>query len=219
MLACWTDRHDGDQRTADGRLPSSIPRARQVLRLRQVHGDAVVVVDADPPPGTHRFAAGESGAADGDAVVAVGHVATLTVLTADCASIALGSPEGVHAAVHAGWRGLVAGVVDRAVVAMRALGASDLVAGLGPCIGPCCYEFSPSLAASVARRVGSDVVRVSSRGRPALDLPAAVRASLDAHGVRVLVDVARCTACSPDHFSHRGRRDHARQALFVWRVT
>src|SRR5674476_1670641 len=63
----------------------------------------------------------------------------LCVLTADCAAIALASAEGVCSAVHAGWRGLVAGVVEAAVTAMRDLGASDVTASLGPCIHAPCY--------------------------------------------------------------------------------
>jgi copper oxidase (laccase) domain-containing protein len=120
-------------------------------------------------------------------------------------------------------------VVDRAVDTMRELGAGAIVAGLGPCIGPCCYEFSPSLAAGLSQKAlpsqaaswsqktDGPILARTRGGRPSLDLPAAVRASLRVTGVPVVVSVDRCTACTPGYFSHRARRDEARQALFVWR--
>ena len=130
--------------TAD---PASPPVGR-VHWLRQVHGSTVVVVPAEDGPGPgHLDVPPRSVTAvldgEADALVSAASSTALAVLTADCASIALGSPEGVFGAVHAGWRGLVDGVVERAVKAMRDNGATEVVAALGPCIGPECYEFSP----------------------------------------------------------------------------
>jgi copper oxidase (laccase) domain-containing protein len=150
-------------------------------------------------------------------VVAVGPGSGLAVLTADCGPVALGSPEGVHAAVHVGWRGLVAGVVEAAVEAMRALGASAVVAGIGPTVHPCCYAFGPADLDAVAALAGAGVRATSAQGDPALDLPAAVRNRLDAARVQVVIDVDRCTGCGGGGFSHRIRGDEARQAVFVWR--
>jgi copper oxidase (laccase) domain-containing protein len=157
-----------------------------------------------------------NGAPEADAVVAVGSGSCLVVLTADCAPVALGSAEGVHAAVHVGWRGLQAGVIARAVDAMTSLGATDVVAGLGPSIHPCCYAFSPGDLDAVAAVAGDEVRGTTAEGRPALDLPAGVRARLGDAGVALVVDVGECTGCGRDAFSHRARQDSARQALFVW---
>jgi len=132
--------------------------------------------------------------------------------------VALGSPEGIHGAVHVGWRGLVAGVIAGAVAAMRALGATDVVAGLGPTIHPCCYAFGDGELDAVAAVVGGRVRSVTSGRDPALDLPAGVRTRLAEAGARLVVDVDRCTACGGDAFSYRARADDARQALYVWRV-
>jgi YfiH family protein len=154
---------------------------------------------------------------EGDAVVASDDAWVLAVLTADCAPVALGSPEGVHAAVHVGWRGVVAGVLPRAVETVTALGASAVVAAIGPCIGPCCYEFSAPDLDVVAQAVGDCARSRTTAGRPALDLRAAVRAQLAAAGTVVVAEAAACTACTSEHFSHRARRDQARQALLVWR--
>jgi copper oxidase (laccase) domain-containing protein len=154
---------------------------------------------------------------EGDAVVTEGRDRLLAVLVADCAPVAMGSAEGVYGAVHAGWRGVVAGVVGEAARAMRALGAGGVVAGLGPCIGPCCYEFSEAGLDDLRTVCGVDVGARTTWGTPSLDLRAAVRAGLARAGVDLVVDVDACTACAPGYFSHRARRDEARQALFVWR--
>jgi YfiH family protein len=153
----------------------------------------------------------------GDALVTADADAALAVLTADCAPIALASDEGVIGVVHAGWRGLVAGVVDRGVDAMRALGATDVVAALGPCIHAECYEFSEVDLDAVARELGDGVRALTSAGRPALDVPAAVRVSLAQAGARLVHDVDVCTSCSAEHYSHRARRELERQAVVVWR--
>ncbi|MDE3086857.1 MAG: polyphenol oxidase family protein, partial [Acidobacteriota bacterium] len=142
----------------------------------------------------------------------------LAVLTADCGAVALGSPEGVHGAVHVGWRGLAAGVVEAAVEAMGALGAGEVVAGAGPCIGPCCYEFSAEDLEALAGRYGPGVRATTTWGAVSLDLPAAVRAALAGAGAALAYDDMRCTACGADAYSHRRRRDEARQALLVWPV-
>jgi polyphenol oxidase len=176
--------------------------------LRQVHGDRVVRVTG---PGA---AAGERA----DAAITDQPGCALAVLTADCAPVALVATEGVIAVAHAGWRGLAGGVLERTVEAVRALGATDVHARLGPCIHAGCYEFGAADLDLVARRLGDAVRATTSRGTPSLDVPAAVRAALARAGVDSVDDVGVCTACSPLHFSHRARREAARQALVVWRA-
>jgi hypothetical protein len=200
---------------AGGRLPP-VPAGVSVRRLRQVHGTTVVVADVGPGR-TDPWAPGAM-PPEGDAVVASTSAVALAVLTADCAPVALGSPEGVFGAVHVGWRGLAAGVVARSVEAMGALGATAVVAGLGPCIGPCCYEFAPDDLAAVGAACGTDVEARTTQGRPSLDLPGAVRARLEAAGVPLVTAIGDCTVCTPGYFSHRARRDEGRQALVVWRA-
>lgn len=193
------------------------PAARRgptgVAWARQVHGATVLVVD-----GTARRhdVTGRAHVAEGDALVSVVPDARVAVLTADCASIALASPEGLFAAVHAGWRGLVAGVVERAADVLRAHGATDLVGALGPCIHPECYEFAEADLRLVADRYGDGVRGRTARGTPALDLPAAVHAALGRAGVEPVPGVDACTACGGPYFSHRARGDGGRQALVVW---
>lgn len=191
--------------------------------MDQVHGPGVVAVgtqsrasgeDVDRPQQQQQVDAVFAGA--GDALVSRSSSCALTVFTADCASIALGSSEGVFAAVHAGWRGLLAGVVERAVAVMKQLGATEVAGALGPCIHADCYEFGEEDLAEVAAVHGDRVRSTSAAGRPALDLPAAVSAALEAGRVREVAGWDACTACSGGFFSHRARRDAGRQALAVW---
>jgi YfiH family protein len=213
----FTDRGAGDLGHAGDHVHAVRPeveaRRRAVVDLpwtwlRQVHGDRVVVV-TEPGGG-----AGERA----DAAVTDRPGCALAVLTADCAPVALVGSGGVVGVAHAGWRGLVGGVLERTVGVMRARGAVDVRAVLGPCIRPECYEFGVEDLARVARRLGDGVRATTTSGAPALDVPAAVCAALSQVGVDDVHDVGVCTACSQVHFSHRARHELGRQALVVWRA-
>ncbi|HTZ09701.1 MAG TPA: polyphenol oxidase family protein [Acidimicrobiales bacterium] len=207
----WSGRADGDMGRPPG--PDLLARALGLAYpprlLRQVHGAGVVV--AEDAPG-----AGEE-PPEGDALVTAVAGLGLAVRVADCAPVALGSAEGACGAVHAGWRGVRAGILEGAVAAVRALGAGTVVAAVGPCARPCCYEFSPSDLDALVRTWGAAVVGRTRAGRPALDLAAAVGAVLGAVGVPVVADAGTCTVCSPRHYSYRGGDTTARQAMVVWR--
>jgi polyphenol oxidase len=173
--------------------------------LNQVHGDRVVILSPD------ETCAGP----EADALVTTGPGAPLAFFAADCALVGLASPEGVLGAVHAGWRGLLAGVFERTAAAMRAAGASSLVAVVGACIGPECYEFGEDDLELLAARFGPSVRSRSAAGRPALDLRAGVRRALEDLAVPIATEIAECTACGSGWFSWRARRDTGRQALVV----
>ncbi len=182
--------------------------------LRQVHGSTVVVVER---PGANR---GD----EADAAVTCCAGAGLVVLTADCAPVGLSSPEGVTGVLHAGWRGLMAGVVGATVAAMRALGATGVVAGLGPCIWPHAYRFSEGDLAGLVSVFGPTVRSVDAGGYPALDLPAGVAVALrarrghargegrDLHPLlgRPLVVAGETGRGTPGHRGVEGRRRRAR---------
>ncbi len=186
----------------------------QVAWATQVHGRRAVVVSREPRASPVDVVCRHVGEAD--ALVAVTPGTALCVLTADCAPLALASPEGVFAAVHAGWRGLADGVVESAVARMRDLGATDVVGILGPCIHAECYEFGAGDLDTVAEAYGPSVRGTTADGAPALDLVAGVRAAVAASGARLVDVVGSCTACGGGHFSHRARADTGRQALVVW---
>jgi YfiH family protein len=211
-----TGRDDGDMGHAGAyvhEISAEVERRRRAVVdlpwtwLRQVHGDRVVTVTTP----------GEGAGEVADAAVSATPGCAIAVLTADCAPVVLDSPEGVFAVAHAGWVGLLAGVLERTVEHMRALGATDVRAVLGPCIRVECYEFGPDDLDRVAARLGDGVRSTTASGTPALDLAAGVRASLAQAGVHHLDDSGVCTACSPDHFSWRARGEHQRQATVVWR--
>jgi YfiH family protein len=170
--------------------------------VRQVHGAAVVWAGAGRP--------------DADAVITAERDCALAVFTADCAPVALASPEGMIAAVHAGWRGLDAGVIEAAVAALRAAGSSSVWAALGPCIHPCCYEFSERDLAGLANRYGDAIRSTTTNGHVALDLPAAVAVALKSAGAELVHAADPCTSCWPGYFSHRARNEKQRQAGVVW---
>jgi YfiH family protein len=171
--------------------------------LHQVHGRAVAVA-AD---------AGVRGEApEADAAMTDVPGLPLVIQTADCAPIALASDDAI-AVVHAGWPGLLAGVVDAAVSLLRDLGTGPIRAALGPCVHPDDYEFGRADLDRVVAAFGPTVEARTRRGAPALDLPEAVRTALARVGVDVLLDVDICTFASADHFSYRRDGVTGRQAL------
>ena len=157
---------------------------------------------------------GEGAGRQADAAVTTTAGCVLAVQTADCAPILLLADGGIGV-VHAGWRGLEAGVIEAAAAALGALGSVVHTAVLGPCIRARCYEFGPAELDQVARRYGPTVRGTTSWGTPALDLAAGVAVAAERLGL-TFDDGGTCTACSPRHFSHRARGDAGRQALVAW---
>lgn len=202
----FSDRGEGDfagDSPGFGRLAA----AGSWTRLRQRHGVDVVTV-SEP---------GDGDGASADAAVTTAAGAILSIRTADCAPVALAANEGVVGAVHAGWRGLAGGVIEAAAESMRSLGGVTIRAFLGPCIHAGCYEFGVEPLEEMADRFGPDVVSRTAWGTPALDIPAAVRLSLEGCGVTEIVDAGRCTACEPEHwYSHRARGESQRHVLATW---
>jgi YfiH family protein len=162
---------------------------QRVIQVKQVHGARVVV-------------AGEAEGQEGDAIVGREPGVAVGVRVADCVPVLVADEaSGAVAAIHAGWRGVVAGVVRAGV---ELLAGKRLVAAIGPCIGACCFE----VGLEVADQVGFVVHR---RGDKAyVDLRAAVRSQLEARGVerKRIEDVAGCTKHEPELF-HSFRRDGA----------
>lgn len=155
---------------------------RRLVLARGVHGADIV----EAAPGDH----GVIGQADGLVCRSPGPV--LGVLSADCAAVVLAGRGGV-AAVHAGWRGLVAGVVEQGVAAVAPVWG----AWIGPSIHSCCYEVGPEVVDAFARRgLPVDGPNRVDPGRAAADLLA--RAGVP----RIALD-DECTHCSADLFSYR----------------
>ena len=228
--AAWSDASKGDLRPTGPGPDDGIPLAglarelgrttgattERVAWLTQVHGSGVRAVwwEASPSGSTGIPALWHLGA--GDAMVSMTPGVALCVLTADCGAVALSSPEGIFGAVHAGWRGLVDGVVEQAVDRMRGWGATDVTAALGPCIHAPCYEFGGAELDRIAAVYGPSVRGTTTDGGVALDLVAGVTAAATGSGARMVGGADVCTSCGGGYFSHRARADTGRQALLVW---
>ena len=181
--------------------------------LQQEHGRAVVRVNE---PGEHCGAAA-------DAAWSTTPGATLHIRTADCVPIALygASPsEAAIAAIHAGWKGLLAGVIQATAANMQAAGVSGLRAIIGPHIHAASYEFGQSDLAELVKRYGPQVAATTDQGTPALDLGAATQAALAQSGIALDYDLRCCTAANGErYFSHRARGETERMTMSVELLT
>jgi YfiH family protein len=144
-----------------------------------------------------------------DALITAHPGVPLMLRFADCVPVLLYDPRRhVVGLAHAGWRGTVGGIVGATVQAMsNELGCRpcDIVAGVGPAIGPCCYEVGDDVAG--AFRDTPQVLRAAGDGHWYLDLWAANREQLARAGVRDVTMANTCTACHTDEwFSHRAER-------------
>lgn len=151
----------------------------------QVHGTAVL------GPDQH----------EGRADAVLGRDRAVGVLVADCVPVLLAAP-GMVAAVHAGRRGVLAGVIHSALEAMAAAGHRATHAAIGPSICGRCYEVPEDMHAE-AVAMNPDLDARTRWGTTALDLPAAVRAGLHRAGVGSVVDTGRCTFEDGAFFSYR----------------
>jgi YfiH family protein len=189
--------------------------AHRVVSAYQVHGTTAVVMD-DASPAERPKA---------DALVTAMRGLAVGVLTADCAPILLADARaGVVGAVHAGWRGALAGVAEAALDAMESLGAArrHIHAAVGPCIGPDAYEVGPEFEAEFLRHGPANArffarVGAAARTRPTFDLPGYVAHRLREAGVAMVVGVDACNYTEHiDFFSYRrsqkrGETDYGRQ--------
>ena len=207
-------------------LPDGTPLPT-VVRMRQVHGSDVHVVDrawlersrlraGDVPAGSTVELVAARSLVEADGLVTDVPGAALLVRVADCVPVLLADPErGVVGAAHAGRNGLVAGVVPATLARMRELGAGQVVAWVGPSICGRCYEVPEELRREVATAV-PEAAAETSWGTPAVDVGAGVVAQLRAEGVEV-VDASRCTREHEELWSYR--RDGAaagRLGGLVW---
>jgi YfiH family protein len=189
---------------------------RRLAIVSQVHGVDVAQVG----PGFPLLRAGDPvtpAPVRADAMVTTRSGVGLVIRVADCLPVLLADPNAqVIAAAHAGRVGLLAGVLQATVAAMRQAGATAIQAWVGPHICPGCYEVGAEVANDAWQRLPA-TQSTSRTGRPAIDLGAGALAILEAEQVSVQASQL-CTACQPQFFSHR--RDQGatgRQAGLIWR--
>lgn len=187
--------------------------ASRVVRVRQVHGDAVLAVDEalERKPGFPRALLDEGYRYD--ALVTDRPALALVVSTADCVPILIADGRRrAIAAVHAGWRSTVRRIAERAVEALKGrygTDPADCVAAIGPGIGGCCYEVDAPVVEPLSRALltWKETLRPRGDGRWLLDLAEVNARILTEAGLRPekIHRTGLCTACRPDlFFSHRG---------------
>jgi polyphenol oxidase len=198
--ALFTTRSWGDVRETQEQIGERL--GIQVVRPKQVHGNSVTTVsgEATPAPG------------EADAIVTSVRGVAPAVITADCLPIVIASSTAV-AAVHAGWRGLDAGLIAKAVAALREVSGGVMTAAIGPGAGVCCYEVGDDLH----RRFNAHCQDFRSGAN--LDLNAIARVQLMEAGVARIHDTEICTICGDPELTFSYRREGAdtgRQAAIAW---
>ena len=172
----------------------------QVVSPWQVHGASVGIVGRE-----HIGAI----CPETDALLTTTPGVPLMMRFGDCTPVLLCDPvQRVAGMAHAGWRGIVAGVIEASVQTMtEELGSDvkDIWAGIGPTIGPCCYEVGADVAQEVSDACPSEAEVIRRvNGRVHADLPGAAEAQLRAEGVERIEQAGLCTSCRVDEFfSHR----------------
>ena len=198
---------DSPVNVAENRRRALVAAGADPLRavaLRQRHGS--VVIEAGAVSGSYLDAA--TTWPEGDALATSQPGLPLVAHGADCLTAALVGPEGL-AVVHAGWRGLVAGVLEAAAERV----GPGFSAAVGPGAGACCYAVGDDVADTLRRRFGDDVV---ADGRA--DLAACAGRALERSGAAGVALAGLCTICDAERF-HSHRRDAAgsgRQAVIAY---
>lgn len=165
-----------------------------LILARQVHGIDIIEVE--------RTSSGVVGVADGLVAREPGPV--LGILTADCAAVLLEGQTGV-AVLHAGWRGLVAGIIERGIEVVDGARA----AWVGPAVRACCYKVGPEVVQAFERR-GLPV-----HDERHVDPAAAAKSVLERAGTANVAVAEDCTCCSARYFSYRRARITGRQGAFM----
>ena len=211
----WASQNLGDRCGDD---PATVRDNRQ--RLREAAGLPAEPAWLAQEHGTTVMKAGQVGARApaADAAVTDRAATVCVVQTADCAPVLLCDRAGTRVgAVHAGWRGLAAGVVDAAVAGLGS-DPRELMAWIGPCIGPAAFEVgvevrdafdSPATAACFSPG--------AAPGKWLADLPALVAAALRRAGVTRVHASGQCTVSAPQrYFSYRRDGRTGRMASLIW---
>ncbi len=184
---------DDPEAVAENRRIVETRSGAPIAYMSQVHGaTAATIADVGDAP-------------EADALITATPGIALAVAVADCVPIlAHDRVSGAVAAIHAGRRGVVSGVVDAAIRSLVAIAGDDasIEASIGPAICGDCYEVPEQMRQDVAA-VAPEAWSETSWGTPSLDLVLAVVAQLKAAGVTDIVRAGACTRESPEYYSHR----------------
>ncbi|MBB5063841.1 peptidoglycan editing factor PgeF [Granulicella mallensis] len=224
----WTPE-DNPETVADNRrrFASAVTgdRSLELVTIRQIHGNVVCAVEAGHGP-----LATEEGKAtlQGDGLITNLKDVLLGIQTADCTPVLVADTQArVVAAFHAGWRGTLARIVEQGIAAMKlryGSRSSDLIAAIGPAIGPCCFEVGPEVRSAFENEFSYAPELFSEVGSQIhLDLFEANRRQLLDAGVATgkISLVGECTACTRlsdgrrKYFSHRSEHGFTGRMLNV----
>jgi polyphenol oxidase len=209
----FTRDYPNDVRTNRARVCEALG-VPSFARGWQVHGSGVATVG--PDLARAGFDGPETAIQETDALITDHRGVGLSILAADCVPVAVADVDlGRLAVVHAGWRGIAAGVLEAAV---DRFGGGRLVAVIGPAIAAHHYEVGSEVVEAISAAAGAAAGVERREGRTFVDLPGTVEAVLDGRGVLVAERSDACTACELDRFfSYRGEGETGRQALIAMR--
>lgn len=178
-----------------------------VMRPTQVHGVRVVSADVGEPLG------------EADAILSRERGRAVGVITADCVPVLVRAASGPVAAIHAGWRGFAAGVLEGGIAALREITAAELSAVVGPCASSCCYEVDTPVLDALGARYGDavgDFAVPTRTGHARLDLGGLARRALLAAGVHHCAQLPdACTICH-ERFESFRRDGKAAGRMLHW---
>ncbi|MCC6425893.1 MAG: peptidoglycan editing factor PgeF [Phycisphaerales bacterium] len=192
--------------------------AREVVEVYQVHGNTARIFRAAEPSRERRSALPHEPPDDvfdfkADALITDDPTRTLAVRVADCCPILLATPDGsIVAAIHAGWRGVASNILRSAISAMHELAPHpELLAAIGPCIGPTQFEVGPEVVDQFHRSFGHrNHIRphtnpaAAAQGKAFIHMQSALREQLETLGLNRIDTIEACTASDPSRFfSHR----------------
>lgn len=186
--------------TRDAELRTRLPR--EATWLKQVHG--IKVIDLD-----------NSSEREGDAAITRVRDTVCAIKVADCMPVLLVNEAGtVVGGAHAGWRGLAGGVIEATIDAMG-VPAPEVIAWMGPAIGPRVYEVGEEVRAAFPEK---EAFSFSRPGHWLLDLYAVARRRLEGKGVRRIFGGGFCTYADRERFySYRRDGSTGRMAALIWR--
>ena len=198
---------DAPEAVAENRAILAEHMGAPVVFSSQIHGSDFIFIN-DEAASTWVGANPPVTAGPADALITTSRQVGLGVLVADCVPVLLASPPGggtetgIVATAHAGRRGVELNVIAAIVAQMRAAGAQQIKAAIGPAICGNCYEVPAEMRAEVAA-LEPDAWAETRHGTPGLDLPAAVADQLARAGVEIAYRSPHCTLESNDFYSHR----------------
>ncbi len=196
--AAFGDASDGNGRDdvhAREVISTELSISTEWAFVRQVHGAVVARVERT----------GSAGDADGLVTDRPG--LPMVIATADCVPVIIEGDRSI-AVVHAGWRGVAAGVIPAGLDAIRERGDTPRRAAIGPSIGPCCYEVGEEVLAAIPHHTST-----TTFGTPSVDLRGAAERQLG--GLEVWRS-DRCTFTEPDLWSYRRDGTPHRQIAVAW---